>query len=70
MSYGVLQDGPGEYVVNSAGTHITLYGNTWKAFPIQDYEISSRTVLEFDFIVNELAEGHGRRFEMVNIVSR
>jgi hypothetical protein len=58
--YGAQQDGPGHYVVSSDGMRIRLYGNTWKAFEIAEREITSGTILEFDFKVEELAEGHGK----------
>lgn len=58
--YGVQQDGPGDYVVSPNGHDITLYGNTWKAFEIKGYKVSKRTVLEFGFKVDEIAEGHGK----------
>ena len=61
MSYGVQQDGPGNYLVSSDGTTISLIGNSWKGFPIQKHVVSLNSILEFDLQVEETAEGHGKR---------
>lgn len=57
LSYGIGQDGPGRFLVQSDGNQVELNGNTWKAFPV-DHTVSFNSVLEFDFRLMEEAEGH------------
>ena len=56
QTYGGNQDF-GDYEIKEKGKVIRLYGNAWKAIPI-DYDIKPETVLEFDFGSTVMAEVH------------
>ncbi len=57
VSYSTEDKTPGGYVVQDNGTILNLQGNTWKRVDL-DYDVTSRTVLEFDFRTDDLGEIH------------
>lgn len=57
VPYGIGQDGPGNFLTSDDGAEVALFGNTWKAFSIQNHTVSRRTILEFDFQLDVEAEG-------------
>lgn len=58
LSYGIGQDEPGRFLVETEGNRVQLGGNAWKAFPIKSHTVKYNTVLEFDFRLVDEAEGH------------
>jgi hypothetical protein len=66
-SYGGNQD-VGTYQLQSGGTVLKLSGNAWKAIPL-NYNITSNTVLEFDFGSTSQGEIHGIGFDDDNEIS-
>ncbi len=52
------QDYSGGVVVGPEDT-LTMFGNTWKAYELcQPYRIRKSSVLKFDFVITDEAEGH------------
>lgn len=60
-SYGGTQD-KGDHELLTNGTVLKIDGNAWKAIAL-DYEITSNTVLEFDFRSTIKGEIHGIGFD-------
>jgi hypothetical protein len=54
-AYGTNQDGEGGIVVSD--TTLEMHGNSWRSFPFK-YQVTAKTVLEFDFTLTAEAEGH------------
>lgn len=54
-AYGTNQDGGGGIVVSQTG--LEMYGNSWRSFALK-YQVTKKTVLEFDFALTAEAEGH------------
>jgi hypothetical protein len=54
-AYGTNQDGGGGIIVSQTG--LEMYGNSWRSFALT-YQVTKKTVLEFDFALTAEAEGH------------
>jgi len=52
------EDQGGTATIGDCGRTIRLDGNTWKAHPITPYQVTSKTILEFDFSSSKLCEIH------------
>ncbi|MGF1578663.1 MAG: Ig-like domain-containing protein [Gemmataceae bacterium] len=62
ISFGGSQDRTGTVEVGNGGTSVEMVGNRWVAIPF-DYQVTSNTVLEFDFSSTSEGEIHGIGFD-------
>ena len=62
------QDSQGNYEITPEGSHITLYGNTWKSLTHSDI-ISPDTMVDVDVTHNGLGEIIGMGFETDNALT-
>jgi hypothetical protein len=58
LDYGGTQDFNGSATATSSGSGLALKGNTWKAIAL-NYNVTSNTVLEFDFSSSAQGDIHG-----------
>eukprot|EP00957_Ditylum_brightwellii_P130625 9964955-Ditylum_brightwellii.AAC.1 len=59
LSYGANQDGGGgvQVIEKNGATGVKMFGNAWKAFPIDGTVIVTKdTVLKFNFMLTHTAE--------------
>ena len=61
LSYGV-QDKHSNASVSYDGVSLKMAANTWKYIPL-DYEVTENTILEFDVVMNSIAEIQGIGFQ-------
>ncbi|TVZ51397.1 T9SS type A sorting domain-containing protein [Dokdonia sp. Hel_I_53] len=62
------QDAAGTFSTGNNGASLSLTNNTWKTIAL-DYNITSQTVLEFDFSSSSEGEIHGIGFETNNTLT-
>ncbi len=62
------QDAAGNFSVGSGGAALTLTNNTWKFIPL-DYNVTSNTVIQFDFSSTDQGEIHAVGFENDNTLT-
>lgn len=68
QSFSSQDRGPGTTELSTNGDSISLYGNVWKRVRI-DYDLTSDSILEFDFTGINEGEVHGIGFETDNFPS-
>ena len=59
------QDASGNFSIGNGGSSLTLRNNTWKYIPL-NYNVTSNTVIEFQFSSTSQGEIHGVGFENDN----
>lgn len=62
------QDNAGNYSVNSDGSELSLQNNTWKSIAL-NYNVTTSTVVAFDFTSSAQGEIHGIGFENDNTLT-
>jgi hypothetical protein len=67
-SYGFLQDVGGIVTVEDGGKTLHMVGNNWKKIDL-NYNVTSDTVLEFDFMSTKLGEIHAIGFDTDTTIS-